>query len=641
MDSGDDDSGNYDGRRYVSILEGESARFLCDYCNRAFLGNYSAVEAHLLRSCEGMTPTIRTQVWDEFFASKYGHERTIPSSVPRSHSAVGSFSVAVPDTGKAMVQSKKRKKNTDVLEEEGYLMKIQEHLDAIIARIFYSSGLSFNVARNPEYRSSYSLATRKKDIFDFTDAEIRGHLDAKIAMMFYTSGWHLKHDNTLFIFYGLSFTMEFVPAGLPFQIARNPFLRSSFYIASLVHIPGYVPPGPKQLKTTLLQQERTRMEGILEIIKSTWGKAGVTIVADGWSDVERKQTKEYITDKFVSAIENVGPENVVQVITDNDPVCRAAGALIQEKYSHIKWTPIIAHTLSLALNNICSAKSSENIVLIDCHCIAEVAEATTFIKNFIINHTMKWSIFDEFSQLKMLDIPDSCFASDIVMLKRFRLIKQSLLRMIVSDQWPAYRKENIEDSQIARRKLIDDLWWDRIDYILAFTEPIYSMIHMVDTEKSCFRLIYEMWDNMVEKVKAAIYKHEEKTPEQESTFYSVVHGILADWWNKSKTPLHCLAHMLNPRHYSVNWIDEGVNRVPPHHDSEMSDVRNSCLRQLFPTTDDLRTIKQQYAEFALLGTKYFSLASMVDRDILDPKTWWVTHGASASKLQSLALKLLS
>lgn len=81
--------------------------------------------------------------------------------------------------------------------------------------------------------------------------------------------------------------------------------------------------------------------------------------------------------------------------------------------------------------------------------------------------------------------------------------------------------------------------------------------------------------------------------------------------------------------------------MPPHHDAEMSDTRNSCLRRLFPTTDDLRTIKQQYAEFALLGTKYFSLASMVDRDELDPKTWWVTHGASVSKLQSLALKLLS
>lgn len=349
-------------------------------------------------------------------------------------------------------------------------------------------------------------------------------------------------------------------------------MRSSFSIASMIHIPGYVPPGPKQLKTSLLQQEKTHIEGMLETIKSTWGKAGVTILADGWSDVERRpvinilavtesgpvfleainnedggKTKEYITDKLISAIENVEPENVVQVITDNDPVCRAAGALIQEKYSHIQWTPSIAHTLSLALKNICAAKSSDDVDLTDCHWISKVVEDATFVKNFIINHTMKLSIFEEFSKLKILVIADTRFASDIVMLKRFRLIKQSLLRMVISDQWPDYRKGNIEQAHIVKTKIIDDLWWDQIEYILAFTEPIYSMLRMVDIEKSCFHLICEMWTDMIEKVKAAIYKHEGKAPQEESAFYSAVHDILEDWWSKSKTPLHCLAHILNPR----------------------------------------------------------------------------------------------
>lgn len=160
---------------------------------------------------------------------------------------------------------------------------------------------------------------------------------------------------------------------------------------------------------------------------------------------------------------------------------------------------------------------------------------------------MKSSIFEEFSKLKMLVIADTRFASDIVMLKRFRLIKQSLLRMVISDQWSAYMKGNIEQAQIVKRKLTDDSWWDQIDYILAFTEPIHSMLHMVDTKKSCFHLICEMWTDMIKKVKAAIYKHEGKAPEEESAFYSVVHGILVDWWSKSKTPLHFLSHILNPR----------------------------------------------------------------------------------------------
>lgn len=75
---------------------------------------------------------------------------------------------------------------------------------------------------------------------------------------------------------------------------------------------------------------------------------------------------------------------------------------------------------------------------------------------------------------------------------------------------------------------------------------ISGRIKLTDTEKSWLHLIYEMW-NMIEKAKAVIYRHKGKGPEEESTFYSVVNGILVDWWGKSKTPLHCLAHGLNRR----------------------------------------------------------------------------------------------
>lgn len=255
--------------------------------------------------------------------------------------------------------------------------------------------------------------------------------------------------------------------------------------------------------------------------------------------------KEYITEKLIAVIEDVGPENVVQVITDNDPVCRAAGVLIEQKYNHIQWTSSVAH--KSCLKNICAAMNIEDVAFKDCCWISEVVEDASMIKNFIMKHSMRSSMFSEFSKLKMLAIADTRFASEIVMLKRFRLIKQSLLRMVISDEWSAYRNDYIEQAQLVKNILVDDLWWDQVDYILAFTEPICSMIRMTDTEKPYLHLIYEMWNNMIERVKAAIYRHEGKWIEESSTFYSVVHGILVELWDKNKTPLHCLAHALNPR----------------------------------------------------------------------------------------------
>ena len=49
-----------------------------------------------------------------------------------------------------------------------------------------------------------------------------------------------------------------------------------------------------------------------------------------------------------------------------------------------------------------------------------------------------------------------------------------------------------------------------IDYILSFTAPIYEMLRVADTDRSCLHNIYEWWDLIIVKVKEAIYKKEQK-----------------------------------------------------------------------------------------------------------------------------------
>ena len=57
----------------------------------------------------------------------------------------------------------------------------------------------------------------------------------------------------------------------------------------------------------------------------------------------------------------------------------------------------------------------------------------------------------------------------------------------------------------------------------------------------------KMWDSMIEKVKAVIYRYEGLEDDQYSSFWGVVNDILIDRWTKNSTPLHCLAHSLNPK----------------------------------------------------------------------------------------------
>ncbi|KAH1239288.1 hypothetical protein GmHk_08G023760 [Glycine max] len=149
-----------------------------------------------------------------------------------------------------------------------------------------------------------------------------------------------------------------------------------------------------------------------------------------------------------------------------------------------------------------------------------------------------------------------------------------------------------------------------------------------------------MWDSMIEKVKNAIYQYERKKESEGSTFYEVVHSILIDRWTKSSTPLHCLAHSLNPRYYSHEWLSEDSNRVPPHQDMELTCERLKCFKRFFLDVDVRRKVNIEFANFLDGREGFDGLDSLNDRGQMDPKAWWLVHGINAPILQKIALKLL-
>lgn len=60
-------------------------------------------------------------------------------------------------------------------------------------------------------------------------------------------------------------------------------------------------------------------------------------------------------------IEQVGAANVVQIITDNAPVCKAGDLLVEATSPHIFGTPYLVHMLNLALKNIYAAKYTDSL----------------------------------------------------------------------------------------------------------------------------------------------------------------------------------------------------------------------------------------------------------------------------------------
>lgn len=218
-------------------------------------------------------------------------------------------------------------------------------------------------------------------------------------------------------------------------------------------------------------------------------------------------------------------------------------------HSHIFWTPFVVHTLNLALKSICSPKNtpSNEVVYNECSWISKVADDAFYIRNFILNHSMRFAMYKQFVYLRLLSITEIRFASVIILLKRLQVIKKGLFSMVTNEQWSQYKEDDVQKDVFVKETILSDQFWNKIDYILKFTDPIYNMLRSCDTDESNLHLVCEKWDSMIEEVKLAFYKHEGKELSQSSSFHDVVHDILIIRWTKCYTPLHCLAHSLNPR----------------------------------------------------------------------------------------------
>ncbi|KAG6520646.1 hypothetical protein ZIOFF_017705 [Zingiber officinale] len=511
--------------KFVTKVEkavgGGNVTWSCNICNKVCKGSYSRVKAHLLKQkgagiagCTAVTmdqmKRMQQLIDDAELRKKNSKQKEVP--LPSS-SASSNMALKSSFCTSGILQNddptKKRKGPLGPL-EKSFNLNVIDELHSEIAKLFYTGGLSFNIARNPHYVRAFSLATQRT-------------------------------------------------------------------------IPGYLPPGYNLLRTSLLQKEKAHIGKLLEPTKAAWKQKGVSICSDGWSDVQRRplinimavcesgpmflkaincegeyKDKAFISKLLINTINEVGHQNVVQVVTDNAPVCKAVGLLVEAKYPHIFWTPCVVHTLNLALKNICAPTDS--------------------LQNKEAFDECKWIA-------EMLSLADTRFASTIIMLKRFRQIKKCLENMVISERWDLYKEDDVVKARVVKYKISDDQFWEQIDYILAFTSPIYEMLRKADTDQPCLHLVYE-------------------------------------WY------------------YSHEWLQESPNRLPPHRDIEVSRERKKCIERYYSNSSERRSVNEEFASFSAAIDDFSDNDSMRDRGLMSPTKWWVIHGASTPTLQSLALKLL-
>ncbi|WOL17402.1 hypothetical protein Cni_G26194 [Canna indica] len=135
---------------------GGNVRWQCNFCHERKQGTYTRVRAHLLKlpnkgieSCKKVKQSDISEMKKLEEEAKQRALSFAPKRVPLP-----------PNTsGLQNVDSKKRKMSIDSnLISKAFNLKARDQLHAEIARMFYTAGLPFNLARNPYYVSSYVFA---------------------------------------------------------------------------------------------------------------------------------------------------------------------------------------------------------------------------------------------------------------------------------------------------------------------------------------------------------------------------------------------------------------------------------------------------------------------------------------------------
>ncbi|XP_057851224.1 uncharacterized protein LOC131061516 isoform X3 [Cryptomeria japonica] len=236
---------------------------------------------------------------------------------------------------------------------------------------------------------------------------------------------------------------------IPFIAARSPYWQGMVDSITICGA-GFKAPTDAELSGPLLLQMVEDMKVELEDHRQSWSQKGCTIMTDGWTDRRNRtllnflvscggstmflksidasshvKNATYSCEAIEEVIQEVGEENVVQVVTDNAASYVAAGKLLMERHPKSFWSPCAAHCLDLMLEDIGKLEWVKSIV-----------ERAKNISKFIYNHALVLSIMRQYTGQKELARPGiTRFASNFLTLKSLIKSKAALRRMFVGEEW--------------------------------------------------------------------------------------------------------------------------------------------------------------------------------------------------------------
>lgn len=325
---------------------------------------------------------------------------------------------------------------------------------------------------------------------------------------------------------------------------------------------GIRAPSSDALKTTWLQRIKSEVNQQFREIEKEWATTGCTIIADTWTDNKSraiinflvsspsgtffhksvdasssfKNTKS-LADLFDTVIQDFGPENVVQVITDNALLNYVSvGHHITQNYGTIFWSPCA----TLCLNSILDDFTKVDWVN---RCILQAQTISKFIYNnaWVLELMKKFTGEQEIVRTGITKATSSFLTLQSMLKHRVRL-KHMFNSPDYSSSPYAAKSQSI--SCIAYVEDAD--FWRSIEELVAVSEPILKVLREVSVGKPAVGSMYEFMNKAKDSIRTYYIMDESKC----KTFLDIFDRR---WQNQLHSSLHAAGAFLNP---SIQYSSE-------------------------------------------------------------------------------------
>ncbi|XP_042979597.1 uncharacterized protein LOC122309878 [Carya illinoinensis] len=324
---------------------------------------------------------------------------------------------------------------------------------------------------------------------------------------------------------------------------------------------------------------------------------------------------------FDEIVQEIGVENLVQFITDNDASYKAVGKKLQQKYGSFYSSPCAAHCIDLMLENFCDPRY---IPIID-----DTIKKAKKITKFIYNHGWVLALMrQDFTKGHDLCRPAvTRFATNFLSIQCLLLFKKELRQMFTCDKWmgSSHSKSNI-GKEIAGIVLEDKEFWAQCQFIVKISEPLVRVLRLVDgDEKPAMGYLYDAMERVKENIKA---RYNNKV----SVFSPFTRIIDSRWDKQLHSPLHAAGYVLNPGiFYSPSFKNK----------NDVVKGFNSCVMKMELDPDDQDKIIEELDLYRTSVGEFGHSLAIRQRDKLNPIAWWSQFGCEVPTFQKFAVRILS